>query len=96
MFTAEQAAAGVFFVFKTRLFCKGAFWGPPALLTAEQAAAGAFSFEQKKRAFFWKGVFWSPQAMFTAEQAAAGCFFFEQRHAILKKVRFDKYLVNID
>ena len=42
MFTAEQAAAGTFFLKKARLWGKSVFWGPQAMFTAEQVAAGDF------------------------------------------------------
>ena len=47
LFTAEQAAAGIFVLFvKTRFFEKGVFWSTQAMFTAEQVAAGLFSSEK--------------------------------------------------
>ena len=57
MFTAEQAATGVFcLVLKTCLFQKGALWGPRAMFTAEQVAAGVFLFSEKRHAFLRMSV----------------------------------------
>ena len=56
MFTAEQAAAGVFFFVEiigvVVLFWKNMFRGPQALFTTEQAAAGIFL--SKNDMPFWK------------------------------------------
>ena len=41
MFTADQAATGIFLFLKTHFFQKGVFWGPQAVFMAEQAAAGS-------------------------------------------------------
>ena len=49
MFTAEQAAAGVFLLKKKRAsFQKGVFWSTQAMPTAEQVAAGVVSWLRKK------------------------------------------------
>ena len=64
MFTAEQAAAGGFFVHfekKASLFCKGMCWGPQARFTAEHAFSSEMRMLVKLLKIFvnilWSSVF---------------------------------------